>query len=470
MSYKKLWLPAIAFILSFAATYPGVSVLIDETQYLRQAAAFSNGQILVEEVHPISGVSTQVLPSTYPPGTSLIASLFIFMGDWTTAFWMPALALLFAMYFTFLMLRACNLNPCFSLLVLVFPPALIMARVVSSDVISATMVALGWYLFWKGSRGNNNSKAYLWITSGFIAGISILFREPNALLFAPLFAGAMLRRDKQWIWLLFGGLIGLGLRLILSQLIFNDPFFYRDPGFGFSLDSLISNAPVYLAALTVFVPGGLIFGLLYRGERRIEVVTTILLFTLFYLSYDFSGESSGFLKSLILGPRFFIPLLPVLVFATAQSAPYYLKSILKYPVVIKRLLTASIVAVSIAMIVVNIAFYQWTSVQEKIQHTIVEYVPKDVPVVYNRQSTLKFMSELQGYPSRIHFQFLSEEEISLLDEAYIVFVQRSDSQFWRDYTVAENSFLDKLSAKSIFDDNFLNNYHLRILKISDSNP
>ncbi|TVR17351.1 MAG: hypothetical protein EA391_05215 [Balneolaceae bacterium] len=471
MALKKLWLPVLVFLISFAATYPGVSILIDETHYLRQAAAFANGQIMVEEFHPVTQQVTYSLPSEYPPGTSFVAGIFMLFGGWGLAFWMPALSLAAAIFFTALLLRVCKLNPHYALILLIFPPALVMARVVSSDVVSAGVVALGWFLFWKGSHQKEKTRVYLWFAAGFVAGASILFRESNALLFAPLFAGAMLRMNVSWTFLLYGGLLGVSLRLMMAQLIFGDPFFARDPHYGFSLSAIADNSFVYLTALTVFVPGGLFFGLLYKGERRTEVVTTIVVFTLFYLAYDFSGESSGFLKSLVLGPRFYIPLLPVLAFATAHTVPRVLNWLIQTDFVRKLLLQVSVVAISFGVAFGNVIFNHWVSVQREIQEAIIQHVPQNAAVVYNKKSTMKFMSELQGYPSTIHYEFLSDghiEEIQNLN-IFIVFVQRRDSEYWMQSAENENSFIERVQVETILDKTFLDNYRLRIYKTGEEN-
>jgi hypothetical protein len=63
----------------------------------------------------------------------------------------------------------------------------------------------------------------------------------------------------------------------------------------------------------VLVPGGLVGGLLYRGERWPEVVTTVSLFFSLYLLFGYNGWTSG--------PRYFVPLTPLLAFAAAEALP-----------------------------------------------------------------------------------------------------------------------------------------------------
>lgn len=459
----KLWIPILAFFISFAATYPGSIVLKDEANYIRQASAFAKGEIQVEYVNPITQERTDVRPSDYPPGTSLIIAPFIYIGGWNTAYWMPALALIFAVLFTAFLLKQANLHPAFSLILFIFPPALVMARVASSDVISGTFVALGWLFFWGGISKNSKQTSLFLLLSGFVAGISLLIRETNALLFAPLFLGALIRKDRGWSWLIVGGMLGLSIRLYLSYLVFGDPLFTKQNS-GFSVSAVPYNLLLYAAALTIFVPGGLFFATLNKGERRLEVISTIFLVLAFYSSYTWSGQSSGFLKSLVLGPRFLIPLLPILALAMAESVPRLLKPTFMKFNFQKTIVRGGIALITIGIILTNIMFHQWAEVHENIQDNITEFVPQNSAVITNHQSTLEYVSELQGYSSRINFNQISPEQAQQIGKAYVVFLQRSESSYWRETAISENQFLNSILAEPVFDKEYLDNYHLKIYR------
>lgn len=467
-SQNKKWLlflPALFFLVSFYITYPGVTVLQDEATYIRQAIAFSEGNTTLEHINPLTGEKTEIRPSDYPPGTSLILALFVMIGGWSASFWMPALSLIIAFYFTVLLLRSVGYSEWFAILYFLFFPALIMGRVASSDVISGALIALRWWLFWQGDKksGINNDRLAWWIGSGFVAGISILFRETNALLFFPLFLGTLIRLNKGWYWLLLGGLAGAALRPLLAYLLFGDPLFVKDPYYGFSLHSISANAPVYLIMLLVFVPGGLFFALIYRGNRAPEVVSTILLFVIFYLAYDGGGKQSGFAKSLVLGTRFFIPLLPVLYFAMAESVPRLLGPISLFDSkMVSRIKIAGISLITAGVILTNGIFYQWTSIQMDIQRVILQTVPSDAAIITNPLSTQKYISEVQGYNKRLDFRYMNAADLEGIDDLYIVFLQRSDSDFWREEAKRGSEFLSNFTTTPILEENFSGSYHLII--------
>lgn len=463
MQDLKLWIPILAFILSFAATYTGSIVLKDEANYIRQAGAFANGEIQVEYVNPVTKESTDIRPSEYPPGTSLIITPFIYIGGWQLAFWMPALALIFAVIFTAFLLKKVGYHPLFALILLIYPPALIMGRIASSDVISATFVAFGWLLFWIGISNKSNKASVLLFLSGFVAGISLLFREPNAVCFAPLFLGAVIRKDRGWSWIVVGGVLGLIIRLYASYIVFGDPLYTKENS-GFSIFSISNHLHIYLTALTIFVPGGLLFAALYKGKRRIEVISTIFIFFTFYLLYDSNFQTSGFLKSLALGPRFFIPLLPVLALAMAESVPRLFNSFFLKFKYRQTILWWGIVLITSGIILTNVVFHKWAEVHENIQEQIAEHVPENSAVITNFQSTLKYISELQGYHTRVNFFEVPPKEVERIGEAYIVFVQRSESTYWRETTESENRFLESIPAEPVFDQEYLDNYHLKIYR------
>jgi hypothetical protein len=249
----------------------------------------------------------------------------------------------------------------------------------------------------------------------------------------------------------------------VSYLVFGDPLYTKEHS-GFSFSVIPNHFLLYIIALTVFVPGGLFFTSLYNGKRRPEIISTVFLLFAFYSFYNFSGQPSGFLKSLVLGPRFFIPLLPVLAFATAESAPRILGSIfLKFDSQ-KYIIRGGITLITIGVILTNALFHEWAEVHENIQEKIIEYVPDNSLVITNFQSTLKYVSELQGYPSRINYFEVSPDEIENMDQAYIVFVQRSESLYWRETADSENRFLKSIPIEPVFNQEYLDNYHLKIYR------
>ena len=160
------------------------------------------------------------------------------------------------------------------LLLLGFPPMLVMGRVAMSDVPSTAWVALGFLAFWRGLDAKGRAGALWWLGSGFVAGASMALRASNPVLFVPLFAGSVLRRELNAWALVVGGIAGLGVRLLSQAILFGNALYERD-AYRFSPETVDERLWLYLLALLVFVPGGLVLSVLYRGRRRPEVIITM---------------------------------------------------------------------------------------------------------------------------------------------------------------------------------------------------
>ena len=211
---------AALYAIGFGIFYPNAITNRDESNYLRQALALSEARVLVAQTDPLTGEETVAPPSTLPIGTALLMAPFVAAGGWRAAYLAPLLELLLSLALIALWLREAGRSPLFALFALGFLPLAVLCRVPNSDVPSLLMTSLGLWLFWRGRDGSLS----LWLGAGWVAGASLLFRETNPLVFAPLFAGAVLRRDPHAWALLVGGLAGVALRVAANSLIHGDPF------------------------------------------------------------------------------------------------------------------------------------------------------------------------------------------------------------------------------------------------------
>jgi hypothetical protein len=301
------------YLVGLIGFFPDVVTTYDEERYLEAAYAFSKGSPCLNAIDPLSGDVWCERGSKYLPGTSALMAPFIALFGWRGAYLVPALALAAASLCTALWLREAGRSPLFALMVLGYLPSLVLGRIAQSDVPSTALVALGLWLFW---AGEPNRRAR-WAASGFVAGFSLSLRETNVLLFAPLYLGALIRREAGMGALIAGGVAGSLLRPLGTWIVFGDPFYMYpaggDDGPPFGLANVPRNLLPYAVALLLFIPAGLIGGLLYRGERWPEVVVTVSLFCALYLLFGYTGWTSG--------PRYFAPLTPLLAFAAAEALP-----------------------------------------------------------------------------------------------------------------------------------------------------
>lgn len=298
---------------SFALFAPRVLLISDETSYVRQALALSQGALRVPVLDPETLSLEPALPSTYPPGTSLLQAPFVFAFGPRGAALASLVSLLGAVLLLGRLLWQRGHDPVFALSLLGYLPALVLGRAAMSDAPSALLVTC--FLAMLFAPPAPGSRALFW--AGLCAGLSLLLRDSNAVFVLPLCAGVLLRRERGAGALVAGLAAGVAAKLLVTWAFFGDPLFTR-PRHAFTVAALVAQAPLYLFALLVLAPGGLVLGLLWRSERRAEVLVTVLLSFVLFSAYDYSAEESGGLRRLVLGPRYFLPLLPLLALAAAE--------------------------------------------------------------------------------------------------------------------------------------------------------
>lgn len=333
----------LGYLLLFLIWPPHTLFISDEVDYFEQALAFSRGQRYLQQTDPVTGIQTAYLPSQYPPGTSLILAGLYHVGGKKTVFLLGLGSLVVSFLLVVRLLKEWKYDPVFALVLFLYPPGILLSRSLMSDLPSLLIVTAGIFLFFSRKQPGSKQAGLL----GALTGLSLLFRETNLLLLAPLLVVFVWRARTNAVryWAIAGFLLGLLPRLLLAEWLFGDPFFIKDPGVHFHPKYMLSNSPLYLGALLIFVPAGLWTIYRYRGPHKHLVRSLVGLFFLFYLNYGYNGCLNSGLKCLILGPRFFIPMLP---FFALAGADFFQKQNPEYLKVAKALyLCAAIVAISI---------------------------------------------------------------------------------------------------------------------------
>jgi 4-amino-4-deoxy-L-arabinose transferase-like glycosyltransferase len=451
----------LIYLLGLACFYPASTVITDEVGYLEPAYAFSQGSVCLEKISALSGEVYCRPSGGYLPGTSAVMAPFVALFGWRGAYLVPALAVAVATLCTASWLRAAGRSPLFALMVLGYPPLLVLGRTAMSDVPSAALAALGLWLFWTGGADRRGR----WLASGFIAGLSLSFRETNVLLFGPFYLGVLIRREKGVGPLVAGGIAGSMVRPLLTAIVFDDPFYVFPTSYTFAWSHVSANLPIYALALLVFVPGGLIAALLYRGERWPEVVATAVIFCGVYLSYGYRGEESGLLKGLILGPRYFAPLTPLLAFAAAETFPrlraHYRERHGWSGTVqaVERLgplcLRLWVIGVMVLAFVVHPIFAALSGSAERFREAIYSHSSEGSVVVIDRLSSGKFVNELFGERGQVELRRLTPEILDALlmrhGSVTVALLDRRDSAFWRKRGRENAEMLDRLRSQADFE-------------------
>jgi len=466
----------LVYAVFFAFFHPDTPTNDDESQYLRQTVLLLEGRSTITVVDPLTGKAWEKTPSTYSVGTAFLMAPFVRVFGIEGAYLVPLLSLLAAVALTARWLQDEGHSPAFAAVFLGFPPALVLGRVCMSDVPSAAVVALGLWLFWRGQ----DREAPWWLGSGFVAGASLGFRVSNSLIFAPLFLGTVLRRERRCWALVVGGLAGLAVRLAGMHSYFGDPFFERGYYY-FAPETLMERLPLFLMGLLIFVPGGLLLAVAYRGRRRPEVIATLVGFCCFYLFQTFSTIETGPPKRLILGLRYVVPLLPLLCFAMAESLPRFWRQLLARMASAsrRRLELGAAVAVSLYLVGVGVAvaavhpvLAHWSASQRQIRDVIVRHTG-DRALVTNLHATLKFLPILYLKLDPLSTARVSIDDLATLIERHgeysLVLLDRSDSEFWRADARRNQEFLDALEPRPelLFDEQVNATDRLRIWRVRE---
>ena len=462
------------YVAGFALFTPRAILIEDEVHYKIQARMLAAGETEITRVNPYTGTVKTYAPR-YPLGTALLmAPLMAALGE-PAIHLVPLGLLILAVVALGRWLEVAGRSPLFALLVLGYPPSLVLGRTLMSDVPSLAIVAVGLLCFWRGiDRGPG-----WWLAAGFLAGASFSIRETNALVFAPFFAGSLLRRDRNAWALVISGLLGLTIRAV-SDLTFHDVLYFSRGNYALEFETLYKRLPVYLVAMFVFVPFGLALALCYRGPRRPELCTTIVLLVAVYLFQQHYSFATSSLKRSILAPRYLLPILPVIAFGMAESIPRLWNQFLVRRSVANhqrlrtwapRLVGAWAGGIAIAAFAVHPALAWWGSTQAAIGDMIQEHAEGDTVIVTNYSATRKFIDGLDRKYLPVPTMDRNPMDISLLaaihGEITLIFLARSDSPYWLGNAGRNESFIAAIQGEKnvILDRKLDPRFHLKIWRI-----
>lgn len=438
------------YVLAFLVFPPPAVTVVDENNYIRQAQLILSGSTTIEIEDPFTGQPTRIRTlNDYPLGTATLLLPFVAVSGRDGAAYLSLLCLVLGVAVTARWLYEAGRSPLWAVLVLAYPATAVMGRVAMSEAPSLALTALGLWLFWRGTR----TGAAAFAGAGLVAGFSFAFREANVLVFAAFFLGALCRRDSGAWALVPAGLVGLAFRLVSAGLFFGDPFFAKAPD-PFSLSSLPSTLPLYALSLLVFFPGGALAAALYRGERRPELLGTVVLFVLFHLAYSYSALESGLAKRLILGPRYFVPLLPVLAFASAELWPRLaarasprLRTVTES--VLRFGLPAALATLAVGLVALNWGHATWATRHAVLRDAIREHAPAGALVLTNPEATGKYLDYVEArwfVVNRRTIRLEHAKELLARGSFHVVLLDRSDSDFWRRHAFENEEFMDRLRA------------------------
>jgi hypothetical protein len=302
------------FVLCYYATFPQVFLVSDEWGYVGRAWAILNGSKSLFFTDLSTHYKQNLLEGLYYPlGTSYLAAIVMAIGGKKMCFLVGLLSLLISQLLMVKMVHKLCDNSVVALLTWCCLPCLVMSRTVMSDTPALLVSSLFFYFYFKELK---SEKSYFLL--GFLGGISVLFRENLIILFA-FYLGYLFYTCSHLnrFYLFLGGLLGLSIRLFSAYYFYEDPFYYRltTP---FNGQSFFYNIFFYVSSLTIIFPLASFTIFSFKGKNAVLLKFTIFAYILFFSLYSYNGSNSGFIRSIILSNRFFMPLLPLIMVTYAQ--------------------------------------------------------------------------------------------------------------------------------------------------------
>ncbi len=256
----------------------------------------------------------------YPIGMPLFLLPFIYAG-WQAGFGGVLLChLAGALYFDRL-LKVFKLNQPFLFMIYLFYPASVFySRTLMSDIPAAVCFLAGVYYYYTNDRLLN------W-KMGLFFGLSILLRPSGLIYELPFLAVGFFRnvkRDKT-----AAGLFAAAFTCPLAILFAAQYFFYGAPFVpahvlqfsqfsNFSIHYFLRNAKHYLPALILSYPFMLFAPLKVSVTKKTEMLSAVCVGLVFFSLYSFHDQFQTPLQTWILGVRFLLPAVALLLLMYAE--------------------------------------------------------------------------------------------------------------------------------------------------------
>ena len=414
ISAAYLW-----FVCLFGLLFPFWIFIVDEVSYINQTFSIIDPNFKLYWTDAINQQSIDAILADYPLGTAF------FLFPFVTLFGVKGiyLANLFFLLLSALLIRQTigllnNSRSGLTTYLLCCLPILFYSRTAMSEMPSLLVISAAFYFYFSGFF----RARYIFLFS-LLSTFSLWFREANILLFILPLAHLLYRQKERWLILGAGLALGLLPRILSSWLIYGNPFFVKDPGYGFSLHAIPENLPIYAIGVILLFPGLLYFILHFRTSRQQVLNVSIWGYLIFHLTYAYNGLDASGMKAVLLSSRFLIPTLPMAILSLSLVQKNWLTRISKI------LPWVAMVTVMCFYAIVYFVEKPMKSMKKYLQH-----VTKQEAIVIADTESLEILEVVTPYVvmgnmrlSDIkHFdQYKADHHKN--DPVYIIHLQRSDT-------------------------------------------
>ena len=414
---NKYLLLGFFYLILFAIFYPKHIFMHAEISYLNRAFDLTEQFKNFSDYSFLKGTRFNNIQFNYPLGTSFLGAVFIIFFGKKSIFSIGALSLLCSYYLIWKTLKKNRLPVFASLLCFFFFPAVLMSRTLMPEMPSLLICSLFTYFYLTDFK-NRNIKMFL---ISFLAGLSLWFKETNILLFAILLLGPMFKNPSFIFSFLPGFFLGLMPRLQSAHLFYDNPIYMMNNPGRFSLNHIWGNLPIYSIVFIFFFPLGLYFIFNIRNKKYRLFQLTAVLYFVFHLIYGYNPTPLGDLKTMMLSPRFFVPLLPIMAIiygsAIQNSDRIFRMSLLEY-------LMPIISVVSIVCINMGMKYYEKD--HQEVVHQLEEINDNNAVFIYNRfGDAAKIINPLHG-----NFKVIQAENLLNQPNKLMEFKEKYDADFY----------------------------------------
>ncbi len=308
-----LFLFLVTTTLFYFLFYPPIHGIFDENEYLNFTYTIQHGSFFYETFPiPTSAMTIETdshITSKYPPGNSLLLIPFTTI-NWKLSFLRTFIFYIAGFFIFYMILKSLSINPIFSFLYLFHPVLLIFSRTLMSDIPSMFFFLLGIYLILKNKL----------FAAGFILGFTLLIRFTNLFILSGIFLAFAIDTDYKKIFKILPGVLFFAVLITLYyQFVIKDLFLilkFKVDTKLFDIKYLLSSGFFYLLSLNIFFPGMLFltfFKLLKEQKKFLIFIIPSLITVGLYSFYFFFDKGPDLLSTLIIGQRFIIPVLPLML-------------------------------------------------------------------------------------------------------------------------------------------------------------